>query len=152
MWWTIVVLIPIHAWWVIAALDGTSGVWFGVVQRWGAGCWTQESVQTTTAVFKCGPLLFLPKYFNAHRLKNPWVHQGLTETYSLVARHCVITKEMVQGDVCQNHIHGLRTKEAVMVGFQVVAPALDLHMSVEIGDDAAPDVGGPERLPSHALS
>lgn len=37
-----------------------------------------------------------------------------------------------------------------MVGLEVVASALDPHVGLEIGDDAAPDVGGSERIPGHA--
>lgn len=152
-WRTVAVLVPVHARWIIAALNGTSGERLGVGQwRWGGGCRrAQEPVQTATTVLKRCPLLFLAKYFNAHRLKHPRVHQGLTESDSLVARHCLIAKETVQGDVRQHHIHSLGAQEAVMVGLEVVSPPLDFHVSVEIGDDAAPDVGGPERLPSHAL-
>ncbi len=151
-WRTIAVLVPVHARRVIAALDGGGGVRVGVGQRWwGAGCRAQEPVQAAAAVLKCGSLLFLPEHFHAHWLKHPRVHQGLAETDGLVAGHRLVAKEAVQGDVCQHHVHGLWAQEAVMVGLQVVAPALDLHASVEIGDDAAPDVGGPERLPSHAL-
>lgn len=150
-WWTVAVLVTVHAWWVIAALDGTSGVRVAVGQWWGAGCWAQEPVQTATTVLKCGSLFFLSKYFNAHWLINSRVHKGLTEADSLVPRHRLIAKETIEGEMCQYHIHGLWAQEAVVVGLQVVAPALNLYVRVEIGDDATPDVGGPERLPSHVL-
>lgn len=50
----------------------------------------------------------------------------------------------------QDHVHGLGAQEAVVVGLEVVAATLDLHVGLEVGDDAAPDVGGSERRPSHA--
>lgn len=151
MWRTIAVLVPVHAGRVITTLDGTGGVRVGVAQRRRRACrWAQEPVQAAAAVLKPGLFLFLAKHFHAHRLKHPRVHQGLTQADGFVAWHRLIAKETVEGEVCQHHVHGLRAQEAVMVRLQVVASALDLHMSLEVGDDAAPDVGGSERLPSHA--
>lgn len=110
----------------------------------------QEPVQAAAAVLKHRPLLLLSENFDAHRLKHLGVHQGLTQPDGLEAGHGLIPEETVQGQVCQNHIRGLGTQEAVVVGLEVVAATLDLHVALEVGDDAAPDVGGSERLPSHA--
>jgi len=151
-WQSVAALVPVHARWVIAALNSISRLGVGGGQRcWGIRRWSQKPVQTATAVLKCGSLLFLSKYFDAHRLKHPWVHEGLTKTDSFVARHCLITKETVERDVCQHHIHGLWAQEAVVIGFEVVAPALHLHMSLQVGNDAGPDIGGTERFSCHAL-
>lgn len=110
----------------------------------------QEPVQAAAAVLEHRPLLLLSENFDARRLKHLGVHQGLTQPDGLVAGHRLVPEETVQGQVRQNHIHSLGAQEAVVVGLEVVAAALDLHVGLEVGDDAAPDVGGPERLPGHA--
>lgn len=149
---TVAVLVSVCGRWVVAALNSTGGVRVGVGQWWrGAGRGAQEPVKAATTVLKRGSLLLLPKYFTAHGFKHPWVHKGLTKTDGLVAGHGLIPEETVQGDVCQHYVHSVRAQKAVMVGLQVVAPPFDLHIGVEIRDDAAPDVGGPERLPGHSL-
>lgn len=149
----VAIFVPPHAWRVVAALDGGRGLGVGVSEGGRrAGRWTQKPIQTAAAVLKPGSLLLLPKHFNSHGLEHPGVHQGLAEADGFVARYGFITEETVQGDVSQDHIHCLWAQEAVLVGLEVVAPAFDLHMSLEIGDDAAPDVGGPERLPSPHFS
>lgn len=149
--WTIAVLVPFYAWRVIAALYGYCGVWLGIVQRWQTRLRAREPVQTTATVLKSGLLLFLAKHFDGHRLKDLRVHQGLTKSHGFLARDCIVTKEAIQGNVRQHGVHGLGAEKAVLVGLEIVAPALDLHVGVEVGDDAAPDLGGPEWLPSHAL-
>lgn len=133
------------------ALNGGSSVRVGVVRRRrGAVGRVQEPVQAAAAVLKPRPLLLLPEHFDAHRLKHPGVHQGLSQSDGLVAGYGLLTEESVQGQMRQNHVHGLGAQEAVVVGLEVVAATLDLHVSLQIGNDAAPDVGGSERLPSHA--
>lgn len=121
-----------------------------VQRRRGAVRRIQEPVQAAAAVLECHPLLLLPENFDAHRLKHPRVHQGLTQPDGLVAGHRLFTEETVQGQMRQNHVHSLGAQEAVVVGLEVVAATLDLHVGLEIGDDAAPDEGGSERLPSHS--
>lgn len=110
----------------------------------------QEPVQAAAAVLEGRPLLLLPENLGAHRLKHPGVHQGLPQPHGLVAGHRLFTEETVQGHMRQNHVHSLGAQEAVVVVLEVVAASLDLHVGLQIGDDAAPDVSGPERLPSHA--
>lgn len=123
----------------------------GVVQRRrGAVRGVQEPVQAATAVLERRPLFLLPEHVDAHRLKHPGVHQGLAQPDGLVAGHRLIAEEAAQGQMRQNHVHSLGAQEAVVVGLEVVAATLDLHVGLEIGDDAAPDVGGSERLPSQA--
>lgn len=38
-----------------------------------------------------------------------------------------------------------------MVGLQVVASSFDLHLRLQVVNDAAPDKGGAERLPGHLV-
>lgn len=147
MWRTEVVLVPVRR--VQAALDGARGVAVGQ-RRWRAGGRAQEPVQAATTVLEGGGLLFLVKHFDADGLEHPGFHQGLTETDGLDAGHRLVAKETVHGDVREHHVHRLRAQEAVVVGLEVVAPALDLHAGLQVGDDAAPDEGGPEWLSSHA--
>lgn len=154
MWRAEAVLGPAGTGRVVSALDGGSGggggARVGAVERCGGlGRRAEEPVQAAAAVLELGLLLLLAKHLDAHRLKHPGLHQGLAETHRLVAGHRLVPEEAAQGQVGQHHVHGLGAQEAIVVRLEVVASALHLHVGLEVGDDAAPDVGGSEGLPGH---
>lgn len=140
---------------VVSALDGGGGGGGGgarvyaVERRRGLGRRAEEPVQAAAAVLELGLLLLLPEHLDAHRLKHPGLHQGLAQAHRLVAGHRLVPEEAAEGEVGQHHVHGLGAQETVVVGLEVVTSALHLHVGLEVGDDAAPDVGGSERLPGH---
>lgn len=96
------------------------------------------------------PLLF-PEHLGVHCFEHPRVHERLTETHCFETWHLIIAAELVLDDVSQHHIDSLGAQKAVGVGLQVVASSLDLHLRLQVVNDAAPDKGGAERLPGHLV-
>lgn len=140
----------VHGRRVIAGLYSSVAVGVGQCRWRGGGC-TQESIQTVTAVLEHGFFLILLEDFDPHWLENLWVHEGLTKTHGLEAGNRLVTEETVGTDVGQHHIHSLWAQKAVLVGLQVVAPLLHLHLGVQVGNDAGPNKGGSEWFSCHVL-
>ena len=132
---------------VAADLQGAAGDGGAAGQHRLAGLWVEEAVQAEAAVVEGGPPLLLAEDPGAHRLEHARVHERLAQPHGLEARHILVAAVAVLDDVRQHHVHSLRAQEAVVVGLEVVAPSLHLHLRLQVVDDAAPDEGGAERLP-----